>query len=297
MTLAIALGPYSYRSSPDTSLSPNPSLDTSTGTTAGTSLNTSLGASLSPSPGLVASGVLELSFLYSAPLDLALVPVLTALTPSAAVAGGPGLAAETAQGPGLGVKGTVVATGTGFLSSSLDASNDSIPPIPSTCWFGHLSVPALITSSTQLSCPCPVAVRPGTVDFTVVVGGVRSHSGVLTFTYLAPVLVRAVWPLSGSVAGGTPVVVYGWGFLTASEAGGGASVSGSSGSDNNITNSTNSNISTITNIGDTTGISTTVYCLFGSTSSALSPALAVPPARTLARVLNNTAIQCDTPPR
>ena len=296
MTLAIALGPYSYRSSPDTSLSPNPSLDTSTGTTAGTSLNTSLGASLSPSPGLVASGVLELSFLYSAPLDLALVPVLTALTPSAAVAGGPGLAAETAQGPGLGVKGTVVATGTGFLSSSLDASNDSIPPIPSTCWFGHLSVPALITSSTQLSCPCPVAVRPGTVDFTVVVGGVRSQSGVLNFTYLAPVLVRAVWPLSGSVAGGTPVVVYGWGFLTASEAGGGASVSGSSGSDNNITNSTNSNISTITNIGDTTGISTTVYCLF-HTISSLSPALAVPPARTLARVLNNTAIQCDTPPR
>ena len=245
VSLTIALGPYYYRN-PDASL--GISLDTS----ASTGADPSLSSSSSPSPNLPASGVIELSFHYADPQDLALVPVVTTLTPSAALTGG----------QGLGGKGMVVVTGSGFLPTSIDASNSNTStPIStttstSTCWFGHSSVPALVLSSTQLSCPCPLAVRPGTVDFTVMIGGVRSQAGLLNFTYLAPVLVRAVWPLSGGVAGGTSLVVYGGGFHSVTDR---------------------------------------MECLFYP--SSVNDSTTSIPARTPARVINNTAIACETPPR
>ena len=242
VNLTIALGPYYYRN-PDASM--GFSLDTSTSTGADP------GLSSSASPNLPASGVIELSFHYADPQDLALVPVVTTLTPSAALAGG----------QGLGGKGIVVVTGSGFLPTSTDASNSNITTLTtptSTCWFGHSSMPALVLSSTQLSCPYPLAIRPGTVDFTVMIGGVRSQTGLLNFTYLAPVLVRAVWPMSGGVAGGTSLVVYGGGFHSVTDR---------------------------------------MECLFYPYATSINDSSTSNAVHTPARVINSTSIACDTPPR
>ena len=199
VTLQIALGPFHYlspSSSSSSSFSTNYDINISSGASFSTSndTSTSTGTGTSTGPGLTASsvGVLQVSFLYSDPLDLALTPVVTGLTPSAAVAGGQGLGlglglgsgSVNTQGQGLGAglgvgattRGTVVVMGTGFLSThNTTTTTTTTTTSTPTCWFGQLSVPALITSSTQLTCPCPVAVRPGSVDFTVMIGGVRSQ--------------------------------------------------------------------------------------------------------------------------
>ena len=116
-----------------------------------------------------------------------------------------------------------------------------------------------------------------------------------TFTYLAPLLLRAVWPTSGPIAGGTPVVVYGGGF------------SGSAAISEGIqcvfypsvgVTTVTAGGSAVTASGSavTAGGSSVSASVTGSGSGSTSGSSTITtPLRTSARVINNTAIECTTP--
>ena len=85
-----------------------------------------------------------------------------------------------------------------------------------TCVFGSSRSVAAVVDSHSLVCKTPAGSTAGVVGFSLSLGSSGAAIGeAKSFEYLLPVHVSGLWPLRGTVAGGTMVSVTGSGFREA----------------------------------------------------------------------------------
>jgi hypothetical protein len=98
--------------------------------------------------------------------------------------------------------GTVVA-----LSGSFFVKSTSL-----ACRFGRAVVPATFVSANRVTCVAPAQAAAGTVGVEVTNNGADYTSDGKVFTFVPPVRVTSITPISGPSAGGTLLTVSGAGF-------------------------------------------------------------------------------------
>ena len=98
---------------------------------------------------------------------------------------------------------TIVVTGTNFLASTL-----------LSCRFGESTITsAIYLNSTSIQCLTPVsALGAKSFDVTVSNNGKDFSECNVSFKYINEVKVTSIYPVYGSISGGTNVTVLGYGF-------------------------------------------------------------------------------------
>ncbi|HBY34686.1 MAG TPA: hypothetical protein DEH65_06825 [Delftia acidovorans] len=103
----------------------------------------------------------------------------------------------------------VILTGSGFTSAAPSGAVQ----------FGSTAANYTVNSDTQITATAPPGAA-GTVDITVsTIGGNSASSIVDRFTYVAAPAITAIHPIAGPTAGGTPVILTGSGFTSATPSG------------------------------------------------------------------------------
>ncbi|MDR3017314.1 MAG: IPTL-CTERM sorting domain-containing protein [Delftia acidovorans] len=103
----------------------------------------------------------------------------------------------------------VILTGSGFTSAAPSGAVQ----------FGSTAANYTVNSDTQITATAPPGAA-GTVDITVsTVGGTSASSIADRFTYVAAPAITAIHPIAGPTAGGTPVILTGSGFTSATPSG------------------------------------------------------------------------------
>ncbi|WP_373785280.1 IPTL-CTERM sorting domain-containing protein [Delftia acidovorans] len=103
----------------------------------------------------------------------------------------------------------VILTGSGFTSAAPSGAVQ----------FGSTAANYTVNSDTQITAIAPPGAA-GTVDITVsTIGGNSASSIVDRFTYVAAPAITAIHPIAGPTAGGTPVILTGSGFTSATPSG------------------------------------------------------------------------------
>ncbi|MEU6587188.1 IPT/TIG domain-containing protein [Nocardia sp. NPDC046763] len=156
------------------------------------------------------------------------VPTITSISP---------ISGPTAGGD------TVAIIGTGFTG-------------PLTVQFGTTATIFTVNSATQITAVAP-AGSPGTVQITVIGSGGASNG--ISYTYAAVPTLSATAPGSGTVAGGTTVVLTGTGFVT------GATVSFGGTPATSVTVDSTTQITTVTPMGSPGVVEVIVTTVGGTT--------------------------------
>ncbi len=103
----------------------------------------------------------------------------------------------------------VILTGSGFTSAAPSGAVQ----------FGSTAANYTVNSDTQITAIAPPGAA-GTVEITVsTIGGNSASSIVDRFTYVAAPAITAIHPIAGPTAGGTPVILTGSGFTSATPSG------------------------------------------------------------------------------
>ncbi|GMI40209.1 hypothetical protein TrCOL_g8913, partial [Triparma columacea] len=87
-----------------------------------------------------------------------------------------------------------------------------------SCLFGTLESPAAVyKSSTEVECEAPLSSSSGFVSLKVTVNGVDYTTDASQFLFLEVAKLISIEPASGSVDGGTSILVTGYGFVDSSQ--------------------------------------------------------------------------------